>query len=283
MPQAPPISSGLRTTFRSGVPPVLHVDWIAWDSGFRGSALRVGDQITAVEGQALAGDMAPSARSLLPGQDQEQAAWAARGLASGAALQLRVRRRQVPGEGWQWLDVQGSLNAEAQHRNSNGQATLGPGGPPRLQRDGFVDPWAAWYDKRVFDWERQLDGGVWLRGGDSRAELARHLEAEPRVRHLAAQHPGAFAQAVEADWQAVQTSLAGRRYDIAPAEYAYRAVDAALQARVTATATAAWQALLEEHCAAIIKAPAVLDPVAGDKKAYAGKLLVLPPPAPMPG
>ena len=40
------LRSGLTTdTMLDSDPPALRVSWIAWDSGFRGSGLQVGDQI----------------------------------------------------------------------------------------------------------------------------------------------------------------------------------------------------------------------------------------------
>ena len=63
MSQAVPTREVVFDNLRSGLgtdnmleadPPALRVTWIAWDSGFRGSGLEVGDQIIAVEGAALA-------------------------------------------------------------------------------------------------------------------------------------------------------------------------------------------------------------------------------------
>ena len=45
------LGSGLQTTpMLDANPPCLRVSWIRWDSGFRGSGLRIGDRIVAVNG-----------------------------------------------------------------------------------------------------------------------------------------------------------------------------------------------------------------------------------------
>jgi hypothetical protein len=272
------LHSGLRTTYRAGgQAAILHVDWIAWDSGFRGSGLQVGDDIVAINGKPVAAGLSAEHLGGAIGQSGEAATWTKLDLRDGAALQLTARRRRIPGEGWDALEIAGVLKAEHTFQNSNAQRTFGQGGPARLERDGFDSSWASWYEKRVFDWERQLDGGVWSRGGDSRSELARHLESAPRVQFLNERYPGAFATAVLQDWELLHASLKGRGYEVPPEETAYREAEAKLTAAVTAASQAAWDAFRAKHADAFITVPGKLDYVAGDEARYAGNLLALPP------
>lgn len=276
--QTQTVSSGLRTAFRVHLDQVaLHVVWIAWDSGFRGTGLAVGDEIVAVDGVPTPPNPENAERHRSIGQEQESAQWKARRLGDAASLRLTVRRKVIPGEGWETREINGLLRAERVFQNTAGQRTLGQGGPPRLARDGFSDAWASWYEKRVFDWERQLDGGVWQAAGSSRMELQRHLEAEPRVRYLLTNYPGPFAQAVQADWEHLRVRLSGRQYHIEPSEYAYREVEAKLVGQMNAAADTAWDAFVQAHAAHVIAAPGPLNHVAGDETRYAGKLLQLPP------
>jgi hypothetical protein len=272
------IHSGLRTTYRAGIKPAaLHVDWIAWDSGFRGTGLLVGDDIVAIEGEPVPAALDPAQLSGAVGQPGESASWAKRSLHDGTALRLTVRRRRLPGDGWETCEITGALHAERVTQNAKAQRTFGEGGPARLERDGFESSWASWYEKRVFEWERLLDGGVWSRGGDSRSELARHLESGPRVHFLRDRYPGAFAGAVLQDWERLHTLLQGRRYNVPVEETAYREIERKAIAEVTAAARAAWEAFRATHADAFIAPPGALNHVAGDEARYAGKLLALPP------
>ncbi len=106
-------------------PPALRVTAIAWDSGFRGSDLLVGDQILAVNGAPVAS----LARDAGIGAIGEAAAWTDAGQSDGALVHLGLRRRSTPGTGWQALSVIGSLRAPNNLRNDTNHPNLGPGGP----------------------------------------------------------------------------------------------------------------------------------------------------------
>jgi hypothetical protein len=275
------LTSGLHTTYRpASHPPALHVDWIDWDSSFRGTGLRVGDDIVAIDGVPVDAAAGTLDRSRFVGQDQQSSGFAARGLRDGDPLRLTAQRRRIPGEGWETVAIEGRVRAEQSYTDAEGRPSFGPGGPPRLARDGFSDSWASWYENRKFEWERQLDGGVWYRSGASRQELARHFEAEPRVRRLAELYPGPFAEAVVADWQAVRDSLVGRRYEVEPEEYDYRGDEDVLVATVTSAGRAAWDAFVATRAGALVPAPGPLNLVSGDQEKLAGKLLQLPPAGP---
>ncbi len=64
-------------------PPNLLVDSMAWDSGFRGTGLRVGDQVVAVDGEAVPRpatvEEGQQASSTMVGQYGEYQRWAEAG------------------------------------------------------------------------------------------------------------------------------------------------------------------------------------------------------------
>mgnify|MGYP003385979258 CR=1 FL=1 len=275
------IQTGLRTTLRLDAnPPSLRVDWIDWDSGFRNSGLLVGDDIIAIGGASLGVDAATARKIPLVGQASESAILSAQKLKDGAPLILTVCRRRIPGVGWEEIAITGTLRAERAYLRDNNDGILGIGGPKRLARDGFSDAWISWYDSLVFDWERQLDRGAWSGRADSRGLLSSHMSDEVRVRYLIDHYPGPFATAVLADWELVRAGLSGRRYEIAPSEYAYRDDDDRLVAAVTLAAQKGWHAFQTANADAIVDVPAKLDLAAGDARKYAGKLVRLPPASP---
>lgn len=275
------IQSGLRTTLRLDAnPPSLRVGWIDWDSGFRNSGLLVDDDIIAIGGASLGADAATTRAIPLVGQAGESMFWSAQKSKDGDPLRLTVRRRRIPGVGWDDIAINGTLRAERTYLRDNNDRILGIGGPKRLGRDDFPNAWINWYDALVFDWERQLDRGAWSGRADTRGLLASHMSGEVRLRFLVDHYPGPFATAVLADWELVRAGLTGRRYEIAPQEYAYRDDDDRLVAAVKLAAQKGWDAFQTANADAIVKVPAKLDLAAGDAKKYAGKLVRLPPASP---
>ncbi|MEJ1937198.1 hypothetical protein WDZ92_43950, partial [Nostoc sp. NIES-2111] len=269
-----PLSSGLKTEdWRARQPPCLHVTWLEWDSPFRATGLRPGDQILQLQRQPL--PLATETVDRLPGRLQEAALWLALGLRDGDPLCLTVRRRATP-QGWQVLEFAAPLRALPVARDESGRTLVGLGGPQRLARDGFSEAWAPWLERRRFEWERQLDGTVWAGTTDTRQALARHLEAEPRVRYLAAHYPGPFSDAVLQDWTALRDSLAGRCYPLTAADSGYRDAERQMVKRVSELALQAWQAALAAHAGDTIEPPGEVRMTEGMHERVAGKLLVLP-------
>jgi hypothetical protein len=274
------LRSGLSTrSMLESDAPALRVSWIASDSGFRDSGLRVGDQIVGVEGSALVrpADTSALQRAIreLPGGLNESDTFKGRGLADGSPLRLSVRRRRYPGEGWQIVDVIGQVRAERVYSGDNARRAMGPTGPDALATDGFDGPWSSWYEKRIFDWERVLDGG-WQGKLNTRRALADHLEHSARVEFLGGTYPGPFADAVRADWDAVRSSLEGTRYTLPPDALDFRQVEEERTAAVARNAAEAWKAYLAAHDSELLHEIPSVDPLRGDRGTVSGKLVLLP-------
>jgi hypothetical protein len=275
------LRSGLSTrSMLESHPAALRVTWIAWDSGFRGSGLQVGDQIVAVEGVALMtpADTPTLQRMIreLPGGLNESDTFKGRGLVDGSPLRLSVRRRRYPGEGWQIVDVTGRVRAERAYSGGAGRRGMGPTGPDALTSDGFDGAWSSWYEKRVFDWERVLDGG-WQARLNTRRALADHLEEGARVEFLERTSGGPFAVTVRADWDSVRSSLTGTRYSLPPDALDFRQVEAERVAQVARVAAGAWKACLAAHDGEVLHEIPTVDPLRGDSSLVSGKLVMLPP------
>ena len=274
------LRSGLSTrSMLEGRTPALRVSWIAWNSGFRDSGLRAGDQIIAVDGIALVrpADTPALQRAIreLPGGLNESDTFKGRGLVDGSPLRLSVRRRRYPGEGWEIIEVTGQVRAERAYSGENARRGMGPTGPESLITDGFDGPWSGWYEKRVFDWERVLDGG-WEARLNTRRTLADHLEEGARVDFLSRTYPGPFADAVKADWDAVRSSLEGTLYTLAPDALDFREVEEERTAAVARRAAEGWKAYLAAHDSELLHEIPSVDPLRGDRKAVSGKLVGLP-------
>ncbi len=157
-------------------------------------------------------------------------------------------------------------------------ARSGPSGPDYLGTDGFDDgSWSGWYEKRVQFMSDVLDG-VWLRRINSRNLLKEHMEAWPRVEFYLKKYPGPFADVLKADWEAVRDSLLGTRYEITPADLAYRELGEKRAAQVSAAARTAREAFLREHAADLIDASPIPDPMSMEAREKAtGKLVALQP------
>ncbi len=272
---------GLSTVLRSvdGISG-LHIGWIDWDSGFRDSDLRVGDAIIAVNGAPIIDDIASAKFKEQVGLDLEQNHWQALDAQAGHKVILQVRRKRVPGTGWEFIDIEGRVEAERNYINSEGRRLCGEQGPERLTNDGFADSWSSWAERRRYIWERQLDGFIWDNAGDSRMALADHLHDQARVEFLLKQYPGPFARAVVEDWQAVKALLEGRRYDIDPKELLFREDETKIRLQATATALAAWDGFLAQHADAFIEHPGTLSMAHSDFKVLEGKYIKLPPSPP---
>ncbi|NPC71063.1 hypothetical protein HPP05_15030 [Corallococcus exiguus] len=278
------LRSGLKLDARfDALTPHLHVAWISWDSGFRGSGLRVGDRVIAIDGQPVVKppDLATTQRTLpfMLGQYAENQTWDKQGRKEGDKVQVRIVRRREPGEGWEEHEFSGALLHERTWSIADTTRQLiGPGGPERMGRDGFDEAWMSWLEKRVFDWERLLDStfGAWRTSRGTRAELANHLGHKARVDFLVEHHPGPFATAMREDWETVRACLDGDLVTLPADALEFRTRGEEQVKAIGLQAAAAWKALLEARAGETLSAFPVVDPFRGDRSAVTGKLVSLP-------
>jgi hypothetical protein len=280
----PELGAGLATTpMGEATPPALRVTGIGWFSGFRGSGLRIGDQIVAVDGEPLrratSPDEARREAQRAIGSYGEGPRWAEAGKQEGAPLTLTVRRRATPGQGWRTLDLTGALRPARQVRSEDNRILLGPGGPPEMyENDGFDRGWRQWSDDFAKTATAVLDDPLHALALTSSFELRRLLEQQPRVRLLAQKYPGPFADAVQQDFDAMLERLQGPVIDLTESALDYRGLGEQRAADIRRQAQAAWAALQAELASRTLVPlfPAV-HPVHGDRTAVVGRYAVLPP------
>lgn len=274
------VTSGIQTAEMLGAtPPGLRVTWIAWDSKFRETDLRIGDRIIALDGQRYVKPAKlEDLQRLLPrviGGYAENQYWKDKGARDGTEITLTVQRRAASGVGVDTLTIRGKLHAERIY--SDGMKRLiGPGGPNELANDGFDSAWAGWYEAQTREWEKVLDRGWTQQQVQNRPALDDHLAQKERVDYLVKHYPGPFAKSVQQDWEKVRTSLEGRAYTIAPRQLEYRRMGEQRAAEIAAAAAKARASFVASVKPETIPAFPAIDPILGDRKAVTGKVVVLP-------
>lgn len=274
------LSTGLTTTaLPDGKLPFLRVTQINWFSGFRGSGLQVGDQIVAVDGEALQlPDKAASAQPTI-GSYRENEIWAARNRQENDSIKLTVRRRATPGQGWQTLEVAGTLQAPVNVRTADNRILLGLGGPPEMyENDGFERSWREWADNFAKSTSAILDDPLYALALTSSFELENLSKQQPRVELLRQKYPGPFADAVWQDFQAMQARLLGPAISLPADALDYRNLGEQRADDIRQQAQAAWIAIQAELSKALIDPlfPAV-HPVHGDRASVINRYAKLPP------
>lgn len=244
----------------------VRVTWIAWDSGFRGSGLQIGDLVVKVDGEPLAPLLLPGKFQTLIGQANEAYGWEKKGAQAGQPLRLEVLR-----EG-ETLAISGTLLPERIYKTSDGRYALAPGGPPRLVNDGFPEAWMGWYEKLVWKLSLILDGS-WFRGTlNTRKELAELAGQEARLDFLRDHYPGPFAETARADWNAAMESLRGKRLE--QVDLGYRELGAKRLETVKGEAANAYEALRKKLAAEMV--PPFPAPPIDQADKIAGKIVELP-------
>lgn len=244
----------------------LAVSWIDWLSRFRGTGLQIGDRITEVNGLAINPLLLPGKLHGLLGQVGESSTWEKHGAKAGDPLRLKIWRPD--GE----REVLGALVPERLFRDAGGKSSLAPGGPPRLENDGFSSAWMTWYEKLVWKIQQVLDG-AWESGKlNTRQEFADLLEHGARIEALNKKYPGEFAETTKADWLLAVESLRGKKAE--QVDLTYREIGAQRLVAAKKAAAAAWEELKQEESDRLI--PAFPAPEIEARASVAGKWVELP-------
>lgn len=256
--------------------PSIVVESLHWESGFRGTALRPGDAIVAVDGVSVAKLLEDKAalQGRIVGQYLEPEVWKEAGRKEGDPVTLTVRRRAYP-EGIETEDVRGELRHKRDYRNAENQPLLWPEGPDQYEKDGFDVSWPVWTETLT----KQL---VWTRCGGwqrdsvvTRHELEGLLAHADRVKLLGKKYAGAFADAVTKDFEAAVESMQGSLYELTDVDLAYRRADDARAEEIAGLAKTAWEKVLKKHADEIVPAFPAEHPVLGDRAKVIGRCVLL--------
>lgn len=280
------LTSGIEADARLDDPqPHYAVSWIRWDSGFRGTDLRIGDHIIAVGDSPIVRpkttEEAQKTSYKAIGQYAENQRWQELGMKEGDPLVLTVERRSATGAGWEQLKLTGQLLKKRQYFDvvdESWKETLGPGGPRLNEYGDFPEHqwWSTWYQDLLI---KQLSKSfqVWPSGSfNSRSELKTLLEYRDRVNYFIEHYPGPFATALQSDFQAAVDCLTGRAYPLTEQDLRYRKAEDEKVQRVNELAQAAWATFQKEHAAELLPQLPTLHPVRDDRGPITDKLVLLP-------
>jgi hypothetical protein len=251
----------------------FRVEWIHWWSGFRGTDLRPGDLVLAVDGRPYDKAQRSSEAPKAIGGYAESQRWAEVGAKDGQPVTLTVLR------GRERKDIVGKVVAERFWVDANGQRTLGPGGPITNANDGFDGSWAGWLERNVEDTGSRVLNRGWRRGTvpDNRQMLASFLPDKDRVDFLVKTYPGPFAEQTQADFEAIRDGLLGRRYELTEADLAWRSGGKQTATEAGARGSAARDSFVSNLGKDVIAAFPAVDAMRGDRATVAGKIVALPP------
>lgn len=245
------------------------VTWIPWDSGFRGSGLRVGDAIIGhgdirytlqtVEAHEGVGD-ANFAKYLERIQAKPD-----------DFISLIVLRRDRE------VTITGRIGGQRSYRNADNKRILGEQGPLEWEKDGFDYSWDAWYRQFISDAKSCMSGWDYFVGTNTKS-LAERLPAySARIEFLETKYPGAFAQAVREDYEAMKNGVAGEPRALSESQLAYRSLGERRAAEATAAADAAFTAFLTEVEKELLSnPPSAPDAFGEDTRPLHGKMIRLP-------
>lgn len=266
------VRTGIETSeMLEATPYGVRVSWIEWSSSFRDTDLRIGDRIIGVDGTRYELSTRPTGGGQSVGEWNEAQVWKKQGARDGTSIKLTVWRR---GE---TLEIAGTLRADRHYFTADeNKPALSPGGPERIGRDGFSSAWAQWYEAQVKRAVTVLDGG-WRRGTfNNRKLLKDHRAEKPRIDYLVEHYPGSFADTVAADWQRVHDVLLGPERTVTAKDLEYRDIGDKRAAQIADIAKTAHAEFVKRHKGDVIEAFPAEDPIDGDIKSVAGKLVALP-------
>lgn len=268
------VLSGIAATEQlDGDPYGYRINWIHWWSGFRGTDLRPGDLIVGVEGTPYDRNHRSSEGPKAIGGYAEAQRWAELAKKDGDLATLQIVR------GRDRLDVKGSVRAERFWLDANNQRTFGPGGPITTSSDNFSGSWAGWLERYIEDTGSRVLNRGWRVGTvpNNRQMLAEFQQENERVEFLVKTYPGPFAEQTKRDYDAIVESLRGRKYDLTPADLAWKTAGEHAADAAAVEGPAARDAFVASQGTAVIPPFPAVDPMRGDRASVAGKVVVLPP------
>jgi hypothetical protein len=254
-----------RKTDKDAKPYGFEVNWIPWDSGFRGTDLQRGDVITALD----ANEFSPDKKDYFEfGQYGEEQFWDKAGAKDGTPTTLTVVR-----EG-RTLEITGQVRADRFYTSDDGKRTVGPDGPQEMARDGFDEPWSFWRETI----EKLLaDAPDAIYHQNTRQYLEKLDEHRARVDYLAKSFPGsAFAKAIKEDFDKAVGVVRGRKYDLTEDDIGYRKLSAARVEQAQVLAVKTRDAFLEKAGAVPLDSLPDVNPVRGDRKQISGRVVTFP-------
>lgn len=248
----------------------VFVAWIPWDSGFRGSGLRVGDLIVGHE--AVVYDRAAVEARIRIGDSRFDQWLRAEGRKPDDPLTLSVLRDDAP------LTIRGTIGGYRTYRTAEGRPCYGADGPIGAENDGLGASWDSWHRQFVDFAKRALAGWDYYAGNYTKnltEEIAAHAE---RVAFLERRYPSAYARAVAEDYAAMKAIVAGEKRDLAPADIAYRLLGDARAKDVSIAAERTFAAYLA-RCAGtlMVDPPSAPNSFKEHTEGLVGKLIRLPP------
>lgn len=254
-----------RRTDSDRTPYGFVVNWIPWDSGFRGTELRVDDVITAVDALVFT----PEKKDPFDfGQYSEEQFWDKAGAKDGTPTTFTVVR------GDRTLRITGKVRADRFYTSDDGKRTIGLDGPQEMARDGFDESWTFWRERVEKDLADSPDA---VYHQNTRLYLERLEAHRPRVEYLTKSFPrSAFAKAIREDFDRAVDLIRGRRYDLTEDDLGYRRLSAARVEKAQALAGKARDEFVKASGAVALDGLANVDPIRGDRKANAGKIVTIP-------
>ena len=240
------------------------VNWIPWDSGFRGSSLTAGDVITAVDDKVFT----PDKKDFDFGQYGEEQYWDRKGAKDGTPTTLTVARDGKT------LKITGKVRADRFYTNEDGKRTIGLDGPQEMARDEFDGAWSFWRE----DLEKVLADAPYAVYHQNTQQYLQRLESyRARVEYLAKNFPkSAFARATREDFDRAIEQIRGRRYDLTAEDISYRALSARRVEKAMELAVKTRDELVVKLGTVSIESLPEVDPLHGDRKSIAGKVVALP-------
>lgn len=253
-----------RKTDADAKPYGFEVNWIPWDSGFRGTDLQLGDVITAVDAKVFT----PETRDFDFGQYGEEQFWDKAGAKDGTPTTLTVVR------GGKTLKITGKVRADRFYWDNDGKRTIGLDGPQEMARDGFDEAWNFWRENIEKDLANAPDA---VYHQNTRQYLERLEGHRARVDYLVKNFPKSlFAKAIKEDFDKAVDLIRGRKYDLTEDDIGYRKLSAARVEKAQALAVKTRDEFLKKAGAVSLDSLPSVDPIRGDRKQIAGKIVTIP-------